>query len=189
MKGDHRPAVAGLVASTIRFRSKVVLSWDLWIAVAAGAAAIYFVPDTELRPALTGLTSAGLAVATALVGVVIAALAVVVAFLDDDFIALMDKATQKYGGMEGQLFPFWFVTGLGVTTILMSVAAIAFGQDASTGWARALVGVLTCLLVWTALGVLNLVSYIHATGVSRALLIRRRREADDSKLGGESGAS
>ena len=175
MTAERRPKVPGLIASTIQFRDKVVMSWDLWIGLAAGAAAVYFVPDAQLRNALDGLTSAGLAVATALVGVVIAALAVVVAFLDDEFIALMDKATRKYGGMEGQLFPFWFVSGLGVTTILVSVAAIAFGQDASKEWARGLVGVLTLLLVWTALGVLNLVGYIHATGVSRALLIRRKK--------------
>ena len=131
---------------------------------------------SQLRHALDGLTTAGLAVATALVGVVIAALAVVVAFLDDEFIALMDKATRKYGGMEGQLFPFWFVTGLGIATILVSVAAICFGQGASNEWMRGLVGLLCWLVVWTALGVLNLVGYIHATGVSRALLIRRRQE-------------
>ena len=33
----------------------------------------------------------------------------------------------------------------------------------------------TFMLVWTAMGVFNLVSYLHATGVSRALWIRNQR--------------
>jgi hypothetical protein len=179
MTADKPKRVPGLLRTSILFKDKVLLSPDLWIGALVGVAAWILVPETSLREALNGLTSAGLAVATALVGVVIAALAVVVAFLDDEFIALMDRATSKrYGGMEGQLFPFWFVAGLGVGTILLSVGAIAFAQPASVEVMRALVAVLSFLLVWTSLGVLNLVGYIHATGVSRALYIRKKNPPD-----------
>lgn len=175
MTADPPKRVPGLIRSSILFKDKVLLSPDLWIGLVAGGLAFVFVPEASLRDALDGLTSAGLAVATALVGVVIAALAVVVAFLDDEFIALMDRATKgRYGGMEGQLFPFWFVSGLGIATVLLSVGAIAFAQQAPKEAERVIVAVLTFLLVWTSLGVLNLVGYIHATGVTRALLIRKR---------------
>ena len=175
MTAERPKRVPGLLRTSVLFKDKILLSPDLWIGLVEGIAAFALVPEANLRDALDGLTSAGLAVATALVGVVIAALAVVVAFLDDEFIALMDRATKdRYGGMEDPLFPFWFVAGLGVATILLSVAAIAFAQQASVDVMRVLVTVLTLLLVWTSLGVLNLVGYIHATGVSRALLIRKR---------------
>jgi hypothetical protein len=174
MTAERPPTVPGLIRSSILFKEKWILSPDLWLGVLAGVVAWFAVPDAQIKTALGALTSAGLAVAATLVGVVIAALAVVVAFLDDEFIEMMDRATEKYGAMEGQLFPFWFVTGLGIATVLISVGAIAFAQGAGTGVQRVLVAVLTWLLVWTALGVLNLVGYIHHTGVSRAILVRKK---------------
>ena len=176
MTAERPRRVPGLIRTSILFKDKVLLTPDLWVGALVGVAAFLLVPDDGLRAALDGLTTAGLAVATAMVGVVIAALAVVVAFLDDEFIALMDRATKdRYGGMEGQLFPFWFVSGIGVVTILLSVGAIAFATMAPNEAIRVLVAVLSFFLVWTSLGVLNLVGYIHATGVSRALVIRKRQ--------------
>lgn len=174
MTAERPPTVPGLIRSSVLFKEKVLLSPDLWIGLVVGAAAWYFVPEAQIKTALDGLTSAGLAVAATLVGVVIAALAVMVSFLSEEFIALMDRATEKYGAMEGQLFPFWFVTGLGILTVLLSVGTIAFAQAADPAVRRVLVGVLTGLLVWTSLGVLNLVGYIHHTGVSRAILARKK---------------
>ena len=112
MTADEPPTVRGFFASVVLFRDKLV-AWDLAFAMVAAAAVYLFVPDPQVKPALSALTGAGLAVATTLIGVVIAALAVVVAFLNDEFIALIDRATRdREGGMEGQLFPFWFVSGL-----------------------------------------------------------------------------
>jgi hypothetical protein len=157
------------------FKDKVLLSWDVWIALATGLAAYFVVAEDAAGSVLQRLAGSGVAVSSALVGVVIAALAVIVAFLDDEFAALIDSATEDgYGGMEGQLFPFWFVTGLGVFTILTSVAVTAFASNPNAIIARVLVGVLSFLLVWTALGVFNIVAYLHATGVSKALWISRR---------------
>jgi len=174
------PSVRGFFASVVLFKDKVILSFDLWIGVISGIAAYLLVPESDAPSVLQGLTTAGIAVSSALVGVVIASLAVIVAFLDDEFAALVDRATEaRYGGMEGQLFPFWFVTGLGITTVLASVAIIAFAGNASDSVARILVGVLTFLLVWTALGVFNIVSYLHGIGVNKALWIRRRTRPPD----------
>jgi hypothetical protein len=174
MTAERPPSVPGLIRSSILFKEKVLLSPDILIGVLAGVGAWYFVPETQVKTALDGLTTAGLAIAATLVGVVIAALAVMVAFLSDEFLAKMDRATAKYGAMEGQLFPFWFVTGLGIVTILLSVGTIAFAQAADPVAQRVLVGLLTGLLVWTSLGVLNLVGYIHHTGVSRAIDARKK---------------
>lgn len=176
MTAPTPPSVRGFFASVVLFKDKVILSWDFLIAVVVGIVAWVIVSDADAARVLARLTGAGIAVSSALVGVVIAALAVIVAFLDDEFTALMDRATKdRYGGMEGQLFPFWFVTGLGILTVLVSVGTTAFGTGAPDWVARILVGVVTVLLVWTALGVFNIVSYLHATGVSKALWIRKQR--------------
>lgn len=176
MAADPTPRVAGLLASTVKFKEKVVLSPDLWIAIAAGVAVFQLLPDVQLHGVVRALASAGVSIATALVGVVIAALAVVVAFLDDEFLQLMDQATRRLGAIEGQLFPFWFVTGLGVLTILASTAASAFLGMADLVTLRWTAAALALLIVWTALGVLNLVGYLTATGVSRAAHIRRKAQ-------------
>lgn len=164
----------GLIESSVRFKEKVLLAWDLWIGVACALAVFAFVPESQISPLIDSLTSAGLAVAATLVGVVIAALAVVVAFLDDEFLGLMDRATRRYGGIEGQLFPFWFVTGLGILMILVSVGTVAFAAMADATTRRWIAASLTLLLVWMALGVLNLVGYLTSAGVSRAMHIRRK---------------
>jgi hypothetical protein len=180
------PSVRGFFASVVLFKDKVILSWDLPIAAVLGILAWVVVADADAPAVLERLTGAGIAVSSALVGVVIAALAVIVAFLDDEFTALMDRATKdRYGGMEGQLFPFWFVTGLGILTVLVSVGITAFATDAPGWLARVLVGFVALLLVWTALGVFNIVSYLHATGVSKALWIRKQTERERGNDGGD----
>jgi hypothetical protein len=185
MTAPNRPTIRGFFASVVLFKDKIILAWDLPIAVLAGIGAWFAVAEADAPAVLARLTVAGIAVSSALVGVVIAALAVIVAFLDDEFTALIDRATKaRYGGMEGQLFPFWFVTGLGILTVLVSVGITAFATDAAGWLARMLVGVLAFLLVWTLLGVFNIVSYLHATGVSKALWIRKRTQRDREGHGG-----
>ena len=83
MTAERPPSVPGLIRSSVLFKEKVVLSPDLWIGLVVGAAAWYLVPEAQIKTALDGLTSAGLAVAATLVGVVIAALAVMVSFLSE----------------------------------------------------------------------------------------------------------
>ena len=187
MTAPTPPSVRGFFASVALFKDKVILSWDLLIAVVVGIAAWFVVPESDAPAVLARLTGAGIAVSSALVGVVIAALAVIVAFMDDEFTALIDRATKtRYGGMEGQLFPFWFVTGLGILTVLVSVGTTAFAGGAPDWFARVLVGIVTLLLVWTALGVFNIVSYLHATGVSKAVWIRNKTGPEQRSDGGDS---
>lgn len=170
---NESPSVRGFVASVIVFRGKILRSVDLWIAVAVGVAVALLVRDADLSATVNRLAAAGLGLSAALVGVVLAALAIIVAFLDDELMVLMDRATAaKHGGMEGQLFPFWFVAWLAILAVLLSVLAATLGQLFVPGVQRALVGLLSLLIVWSALGVFNLVSFIHATGVSRAILLR-----------------
>ena len=187
MTAPTPPSVRGFFASVALFKDKVILSWDLLIAVVVGIAAWFAVPESDAPAVLARLTGAGIAVSSALVGVVIAALAVIVAFMDDEFTALIDRATKtRYGGMEGQLFPFWFVTGLGILTVLVSVGTTAFAGGAPDWFARVLVGIVTLLLVWTALGVFNIVSYLHATGVSKAVWIGNKTGPEQRGDGGDS---
>jgi len=65
------PSVRGFFASVVLFKDKVILSFDLWIGVISGIAAYLLVPESDSPSVLQGLTTAGIAVSSALVGVVI----------------------------------------------------------------------------------------------------------------------
>jgi hypothetical protein len=171
-----RPArLPGFLATCWLFRSKIVFSWDFAFAGLATVIAYAVPSDAQISKAAEPLAAAALGVGSALVGVVVAGLAVVVAFLDDQFLALMDEATERYGGVEGQLFPFWFVTATGVGTLLLAVFVL-IAQPALPSLAlRIAFAALVGLLVWTAAGVFNLVASLQATGVTRAIFVRRRR--------------
>lgn len=180
MTAERPSRVPGFFSTLWLFRSKVFFSWDFAIAVAfAGFFATFSSVDHLPRLAVQ-LSAGALALAPALVGVVVAALAVVVALLDDDFLLLIDQATEKYGRTEGQLFPFWFVTATGVAAVLGAIVSDLIFDSVPEAAQRALLGAVTLFLVWTAVGVFNLVAYLMHTGISRVLFLRKKRSATAS---------
>ena len=174
MAAERPRRVPGFFATCWLFRSKIIFSWDFALAVAVGLVAYFLVSDENLPAVADNAAVAGFAVAAALVGVVVAALAVLVAFMDDEFLILMDEATARYGSIEGQLFPFWFVTGTGVGAILTATAISVAGDSLNLVVLRILAAVALGLVVWTAVGVFNLVAQLQATGVSRAIFVRSK---------------
>jgi hypothetical protein len=175
MAAKRPKGVPGFFATCWLFKSKIVFSWDFAGAVAAVIAASALPSDPQVASLSGSLAGAAIGVGLALVGVVVAGLAVIVAFLDDEFLAVMDEATQRYGGVEGQLFPFWFVTGTGVATILLSTLLLLAHEALPSLALRFVFAGVVALLVWTSLGVFNLVASLQATGVSRAIYARSRR--------------
>lgn len=177
MAANSPPKVRGFFASTFRFRDKVLLAWDFVFAVVAAVLAWVLVEDADLAIASAGMGPAALGLAAALVGVVVASLALVVAFLDEDLLVLVAVATEDKGSIEGQLFPYWFVAGTGTGAVIASTALLLISDALGVLVAHVLLSVTVGLLVWTAVGVFNLVAYLHHLGVSRATLVLRRRQA------------
>lgn len=179
MAANPRPHVRGFFGSVVAFRDKVLLSWDFVIAVVAAAVAWWAVPDTDLAEVARSFGPAALGLAAALVGVVVASLAVVVAFLDDDMLALVSRATRHRGDIDGQLFPYWFVTGTGTGAILAATFLLLLVEVADALVLRILLALTVGLLTWTAVGIFNIVAYLHHLGVSRALLVLARDGESD----------
>jgi hypothetical protein len=174
MAAKRPTRVPGFIATAWLFRSKIVFSWDAGGATVAAILAVWLPSDQQVASLATPLAGAALGVGSALVGVVVAGLAVVVAFLDDEFLGVMDEGTERYGGVEGQLFPFWFVTATGVATLLLSVLLLLAAAVLPPVALRLLFAGVIALFVWTALGVFNLVASLQATGVTRAIYARGR---------------
>ena len=172
---DHPSRIKGFFSSCWQFKADIVRSWDaLGFAVALVAA--YLLPTGEQITKLSeSLATAAIALGAALVGVVVAGLAVVVALLDDELLQLMDR-DEKSGRVPGHLFPYWFVTGLGVVAFLLALILLLAGPSLP-GWATRVLFAAVCgFVVWTALGVFNLVGSLNALGINRATAARPKRE-------------
>ena len=169
MTATKTPSVRGFFGAVVLFRSKL-LGWDLGLALVAAVGAL-FLPsaDKDLLALASSFAPTAIGLAASLVGVVVAALAVVVVFFDEDFLIVIDTATKARGGIEGQLFPYWFVCATGVGAILASVALMLLLGTAPIPVVRALFVVTIALMVWTAVGIFNLVASIQALGTSRAI--------------------
>ncbi len=173
MASDPRAEVPGFFRSCWTFRSDIAKSWDFVAAVATIALVMVIPSDDHVSKAANSIATSAIAVSTALVGVVVAGLAVVVVFLDREFVTELDSATQEEGGIAGDYFPFWFVTATGVADVLLAVLLLVTSGMLPTLALRMLTAVVAGLLVWTAVGVFNLVAAMQALGVSRAIHLKK----------------
>lgn len=166
--------IRGFFASVWAYRNKIVWSWD-FLALAVTVILAYALPTDDQIDELTPvLATASLALGAALVGVVVAGLAVVVALLDDELLSLMESDATS-GRVAGHLFPYWLVTGTGIAAFLLGLVLLMTHIVVPAEWLRVPFAALAGLVVWTALGVFNLVASLQALGINRATLVRGRK--------------
>jgi len=171
---DGQSQIRGFFASCWVFRDKIFRSWDFLAAVITFTVSWAAPSDGQIEQLADPLGTAAIALGAALVGVVVAGLAVVVAMLDDELLALMDT-DEKSGRVPGHMFPYWFVTGTGVATFLLALALLLARPALPPLLVRAVFSLTAAFLVWTALGVFNLVAALQALGVNRARFVRGRK--------------
>ena len=169
------PQIRGFFASCWAFRDKIVWTWDFLALLVTGVLAFVLPTDDQVKQLAPLLATASLALGAALVGVVVAGLAVVVALLDDELLALMES-DEKSGRVAGHLFAYWLVTGTGIASFLLALILLMTHDVMPAQWLRVLFTVVAGLVVWTALGVFNLVASLQALGINRATLVRGRRQ-------------
>jgi hypothetical protein len=105
--------VSGFWRTTWRSK-RDLLSWDLPLAIIFTVLTGTFVKDATLVKSGQIFFITELGALAALLGVIIAGLAIVVAFLSDDFAQVLAKSKS---GIAGDLWPFWLVTALSITGI------------------------------------------------------------------------
>lgn len=174
MADRQKSSIRGFASSLWTFRRAVFWQWDFVISILVVVLGFILLPDAVVERRSEALATAGVGLGGAMVGVVVAGLAVVVALLDDELLALMDIDDES-GRVPGHLFPFWFVAGIGVATFLLSALLFIVPGLLPPLAHRVLYVAVAGLLVWTALGVFNLVGSMQALGINRALLARGRR--------------
>lgn len=160
-------------------RRSVLRGLDLWAGLVGAAAVAYLTPDHGFETIVTSINVAELGVSAALVGVVLAGLAILFAFMTPEFTRAARKAI---GDLSRLYFPFWFVSGLAVATVTLNMVGIASNESVARIPPRALLFISTWLFFWAVFGTFFLVPYVAALGAIRGSM------DDDPGSGGPQGS-
>jgi hypothetical protein len=144
------------------------------LAIALTVLGLLTVSGTTLDEKLDQVLIAEFGLIGALLGLVIAGLAIVIGFLGRDYAVVLMKSD---GGPSGEFWPFWYVSALAATSIIAAGAGIF----AIAEWPcsqKAVFGATTFLSSYAVLASVNLVAFIKAQGETRALMLAREWERE-----------
>lgn len=148
---------------------RTVCSIDLWVTMFLSLAVSALGDEKALRTAGPVLGAAQMQVGTALMGVVLAALAVLVVFLDEDYLALLEKHAP---GLVADLAPFMYTAVAGAICAALGVGLILVGSPENANSLRAML----FLSLWSFLYLLwimvDLVALVTKHARNRAFQLR-----------------
>jgi len=173
INNDQRDEIKGFAGTAWRHRKAILASWDIYTAFLIGLLLALLAPSNRICQFFSGLLTAELGVASALVGVILAGLAIVTVFLDKDYIAVLAKIGH---GLEADVFPFWFTASLAVTSIVINVVALVMEGFFENYAYRIFLGLSTWLFLWTLFASLNLVAFIAGHARNRSYQIMKQQE-------------
>jgi len=153
----------------------VYKGWDLWASILLASIIAAIAPIQLFPEALRLLAIAELGVASTLVGVILAGLAILAVFLEESYLCILEQAG---GGFEEDLFPFWFTAGLAVYSIVLNVLVIVLANSLSLRASRVLLGLSVWVFLWALFASLNLVAFVAGHAANRAQLVLKKRHKD-----------
>lgn len=154
----------------------ILVHWDWPVALATGLVVTFLSDECQLREHYREALLAEVGVAAGLLGIVLAGLALVVAFLDDDLIVFLHETGD---GLAEDVFPFSFTALLAAGTALAGVGFALATPPGDIGWIRAATLVTWFLFGWTLLGVVSLVRLVYQYGTVRVTHIVTSRTEDE----------
>lgn len=174
MTSPETPRVRGYWASLWLHRRGVFWSWDIWTSAALAAAAGIGVRDRTIDQALGNLLLAQTAALAAVLGIVIAGLAIVASQLSRPFLSALSRST---GGIEADFFPFWHLTAVLVVGVAFAGGGYLVLPQATCVQARVVLVATTFFGTYGLFATVNLVALIVGQGVNRALQILQESES------------
>lgn len=150
--------------------------YSLYITLVVSALIAFLGHETTLRSVRIDLGLAMAGVSSALIGIVIAGLAIFLAFIDRKYIELIDQLF----GFENELLPVKATTMLAIITLLFSVGLILVGSPPTLAFRFVLLGSLWSYsyLLWQ---IWELVKWL--IGHARARALQVKRNTSKTKLG------
>jgi hypothetical protein len=166
---DQRPPTQGFWKTTWGNKRQIV-NWDISVSVALAIGAHFAFRGRSLSSTLPSLLVAEFGVVSALLGLVIAGLAIVVAFMSSDYAAIMMRTED---GPAGEFWPFWYVSALSAVSIIVTGASLLLINE-HPRLTRLAFGLTTLLTSYVLLAAVNLVGFIKSQGETRAWQLSRR---------------
>lgn len=166
--------IIGFWRVSVRHWRDVFLQVDFVAAVVAGVL-VAIVPGEHLvadRFSQVLATEAG--IGAGLLGLVLAGLALVISFLNDEIMLVLDS---EGDGLAEDIWPFSFTAALSAACTIVAVIALAIASNTDERWMRAGLGVSTFLFVWTLFSVLALIRSVHEYGRVRVEHAKGRRDS------------
>lgn len=137
------------------------------LAVAVGVVAALLADDSILQQRYTMLLGIAASISvSALLGMVLAGLAVVVTLTSDELLAIAARVGR---GVVEDYFPFSLAASVAVMTTAVSVLFLIFTPKDDMVAMRIGIGLSMALFVWALLNVLALVRFVAQRGITRAI--------------------
>lgn len=166
-------AVEGFWVTTWHSRARLA-NWDLALSGVLAAAGGIFLSTKTLEAQLQPLLLAEFGLIGALLGLVIAGLAIVIGFLSREYAVVVMRSA---GGSSAEFWPFWFVSALAATAIICAGVGLVVAHQWSF-LVRETFIVSSFFSLYAVLASVNLVATVKAQGETRALLLAREWERE-----------
>lgn len=153
-------------------------SWDIVAAFVLAVCAWFGLDDRTIALGLEPLLQAEVSALGTLLGLVIAGLAILVAFLSRDWIAVLIRASN---GIQGDFFPFWYVAGLTTSALTFAGAGLILRLQATPLQSRVIATGSIFLTLYAVFSALNLVAFIVHQGGNRATQLLLEEEQGDDR--------
>ena len=153
-----------------------MLQWDFLVAVVFGVLVAVLPGDRLVAERFTIVLSTEAAIGSGLLGLVLAGLALVVAFLNDDLILQLDSTGE---GLAEDVWPFSLTAALAGVTTGVAVWFLAVASNTEVLWLRVGTGLSSFLFIWTLFSVLALVAQVFEYGKVRTAHIKASRPPGD----------
>jgi len=154
----------------------IITDIALWITFVMSGLIAFLGDEVILRSVKVNAGSAMVAMSAALLGIVLAGLAIFIVFLDKKYIALIESIF----GVESELFPFKFTAIIAILCIAFGMGLILLGEPTTLVFRFIL-----CLALWSFLYLLweiyELVKFLAEHVKSRAQQIQKDETINNKK--------
>ena len=166
--------------------NKVFIHWDFACAVIVSVI-IGIVPNYEAADwPFQRLVWIEVTVAGALLGMILAGISILIAFMREDFMVYLYSVGLEDDAIDGMyeaIFPFWFMAWLVVIVIISGILGLALFASSCTLIQRMFLSWITFFISWAVFGVIPVVAFLARIGKVRidlhlADLVEQARETD-----------
>ena len=146
-------------------RKRIFLHWYFVLAVTLGVVPALLVGDSNLQERYSLVLRTEATVTVAVLGVVLAGLALVVTLMNEDLLRLADQVGR---GVTEDYFPFSLTAVVAVATTCVALMFLIMTPRDDLLTMRIGLGLSTALFSWTLFNIVALVRFVAQRGITRA---------------------